>query len=130
MVDDARQIGESILRQLEQAWNAGDGAGFGAPFTEDADFVDIRGQHHRGREAIARGHQGIFDSIYRGSTVRYQLSHARPLTDDVILVHSAGTMDAPSGPMAGIHRATPSLVLVRGAGEWQVAAFHNTMVQG
>ncbi len=48
--------------------NSADGPRFGEPFIGDADFVDIRGERHRGRGAIASGHQAIFDSIYRGST--------------------------------------------------------------
>src|SRR5690349_250316 len=79
MEDDARQVGEGILRRLEEAWNAADGAGFAAPFTDDADFVAIRGDHHRTRAAIAAGHQQIFDTLYRGSTLRYSLTQARRL---------------------------------------------------
>ncbi|HEX6372824.1 MAG TPA: SgcJ/EcaC family oxidoreductase [Longimicrobium sp.] len=130
MNTDVRQAGEDVLRRLEEAWNAADGAAFAAPFTDDADFVAIRGDHHRTREAIAAGHQAIFDTIYRGSTIHYSLTHARPLTDDVILVHASQTMDAPSGPLAGAHGATATLVLVRAPDGWKVTAFHNTLVQG
>ena len=40
----------SVAAQLEEAWNAGNGASFGAVFAEDADFVTIRGELHQGRE--------------------------------------------------------------------------------
>ena len=130
MDTDVRQAGEDVLRRLEEAWNAADGAAFAAPFTEDADFVAIRGDHHRTRDAIAAGHQAIFDTIYRGSRLQYSLTHARRLTDDVILVHASQTMDAPSGPLAGAHSATATLVLVRATDGWRIAAFHNTLVQG
>lgn len=130
MEDDVRRIGEGVLRRLEEAWNAADGEAFAAPFTDDADFVAIRGDHHRTRRAIAAGHQAIFDTIYRGSTLRYDLTHARRLTDDVILAHASQTMDAPSGPLAGVHGATATLVLVRTPDGWKVAAFHNTLIQG
>jgi hypothetical protein len=33
---------EKIVASLEAAWNAGDGKAFGAPFSTDADFVNIR----------------------------------------------------------------------------------------
>jgi uncharacterized protein (TIGR02246 family) len=130
MEDDARQVGEGVLRRLEEAWNAADGAGFAAPFTDDADFVAIRGDHHRTRAAIAAGHQQIFDTIYRGSTLRYALTQARRLAEDVILVHASQAMDAPSGPLAGASAATATLVLVRTPDGWKIAAFHNTLVQG
>jgi uncharacterized protein (TIGR02246 family) len=55
---------ESIVRQLEAAWNAMDGSAFAAPFAAEADFVNIRGEHFRGQGAIAAGHAAIFQSIY------------------------------------------------------------------
>ena len=64
------QVVSTIVKELEASWNAADGARFGLPFTEDADFVTIRGEHVRTREAIAAGHQAIFDTIYKGSVVR------------------------------------------------------------
>ena len=123
-------VGEDLVALLEKAWNAGDGAAFGAAFTGDADFVAIRGDRHKSRAAIAAGHQAIFDSIYEGSTVRYEVVQERPLTDDVLLVHVAATMDAPSGPLAGRNESTASLVAVRHDDEWRIAAFHNTLVAG
>lgn len=129
MADEMRQVADDILQRLEQAWNAADADGFAAPFTDDADFVDIRGVHNRGREAIAAGHRHIFDTIYRGSRVRYAPYQARRIADGVLLAHSRATLDVPAGPLAGTHDATSSLLLVRGGGGWQVAAWHNTMMQ-
>jgi uncharacterized protein (TIGR02246 family) len=130
MDDDARQVAEPVLQRLEQAWNAADGAAFAAPFTDDADFVDIRGDHHRTRDAIGHGHQQIMETIYRGSRVRYTLEQARRLADGVILAHSSAVLDVPGGPMAGTHRAIASWVLVPAGGEWRIAAFHNTRAGG
>ena len=125
----AEEIARRILDQLGDAWNAGDGAAFGAPFAADADFVAIRGDHHHGREAIGRGHQTLFETIYQGSTVKYALRQARVLADGVILVHARGALAAPMGPLAGEHTSTITLVLVRPDPEadWQIALFHNTL---
>lgn len=38
----------SIDLSLEQARNAADGNAFGAAFATDADFVNVRPEHHRG----------------------------------------------------------------------------------
>ena len=117
-----------LLGRLERAWNGADGRAFGEPFAPDADFVDIRGEHHRGREAIAAGHQAIFDSIYEGSTVAYEPTDARELPGGVILAHATAVLRAPSGPLADENDSMLSLVLVRGGGGWEIAAFHNTLV--
>ena len=113
---------------LEAAWNAADGAAFGAGFADDAVFVDVRGGRHRGRAAIAAGHQGIFDSIYRGSTVRYVVDSVDQLGPDVAVANADATLDCPTGPMAGTNHARFTAVLVRDGRTWQAAAFHNTLV--
>ena len=51
---------ERIVERLEAAWNAMDGPAFAAAFAAEADFVNIRGEHHRGQAAIAAGHAAIF----------------------------------------------------------------------
>ena len=128
MAEGAERVATELIGRLEQAWNEADGRAFGEPFSADADFVNIRGEHHRGQEAIAAGHQAIFDSIYKDSSVDYELIQARALSGDVILAHAAGVLRAPSGPLAGEHSAVQSLVLVRGGDEWKIAGFHNTVV--
>ena len=128
MAEGAERVATELIGRLEQAWNEADGRAFGEPFSADADFVNIRGEHHRGQEAIAAGHQAIFDSIYKDSSVDYELIQARALSGDVILAHAAGVLRVPSGPLAGEHSAVQSLVLVRGDDGWKIAGFHNTLV--
>src|SRR5262245_40387451 len=89
---------ERIVRGLQDAWNEGEGDGFGAPFAAAADFVTIRGEHFRGRPAIATGHAAIFRTIYAGSTNRCDVETARLLRADVALVCVYSTLDAPRGP--------------------------------
>ena len=119
-----------VAQQLESAWNAGDGAAFAAPFAPDADFVNIRGELHSGAEAIAAGHQGIFDTIYSGSTVDYAVHQVRELSDGVILAHVRATLAVPGGPLAGRHDALASMVIVGNGDGPRVSAFHNTLVTG
>jgi uncharacterized protein (TIGR02246 family) len=124
---EGEAIVSEVVRGLEQAWNAADGAAFARPFTEDADFVNIRGEHFRTREAIAKGHQGIFDTIYKGSVVDYQVSAARTIASGVMLAHVNARLKVPTGPLAGEHPALFTMVLVENQHDWQIAAFHNTL---
>jgi uncharacterized protein (TIGR02246 family) len=127
-MDPADQIVANIVNELERAWNAADGVAFARPFAEDADFVNIRGEHHRTREAIAKGHQAIFNSVYKGSVVRMQVAAVRTLAPTVLLAHVKSTLKVPVGPLAGEHQALFSLVLVRDQDNWLIVAFHNTLV--
>ena len=124
---DAGTAAGDLATALAAAWNAADGAGFGAAFADDADFVDIRGDHHRGRAAIAGGHQAILDSIYAGSTVDYQVESVRPVADGVAVAVLGATLVAPTGPLAGTNRSRATVVLVDTAGTWRITAFHSTL---
>jgi uncharacterized protein (TIGR02246 family) len=126
LASDDRAALQHIVDRLEAAWNAGDGAAYAAPFAEDADFVNVRGEHFRERTAIAAGHAGIFGTIYAGSTNRYAIETARLLRPDVALVHVYSRLDVPAGPLAGKHAARFSLICTRDGGGWEIAALHNT----
>jgi uncharacterized protein (TIGR02246 family) len=125
---DPKTIASAFYATLQQAWNDADGAAFGAAFDADASFVDIRGVAHDGASGIGADHQRIFDTIYKGSDVRYTLETAHALSDDVIVARGRATLDAPSGPLAGIHHAVNTIVFVRTADDWRGAAFHNTLI--
>jgi uncharacterized protein (TIGR02246 family) len=87
-----------LVGGLEKAWNAADGVAFARPFAEDADFVNVRGEHFRTRDAIAKGHQGIFNTIYKGSVVHYQVIAVRAIAPGVLVAHARSTLKAPTGP--------------------------------
>ena len=74
-----------MLDHLEAAWNSADGPAFGALYALDASFVNIRGEHIQGSAAIGAGHEGIFTTIYAGSTNRMELVSAEQLADGVEL---------------------------------------------
>jgi uncharacterized protein (TIGR02246 family) len=121
-------IPQAIMQRLEHAWNSANGVAFGEPFSTDANFVAIRGDLHTGRDAIAEGHQQILHTIYAGSTIRYKVLQARQLDDRVILAHGQCTLNAPSGPLAGEHMSTITVVLLKRDDQYEIAAFHNTLI--
>jgi len=128
MSAESGPIVADIVAQLEKAWNAADGEAFARPFADDADFVNIRGEHFRTREVIARGHQGIFNSIYKDSVVHLEPIGVREIAPAVLLAHVRSLLQVPAGPLAGQHRALFSLVLTRDHDDWLIASFHNTLV--
>jgi len=125
---DGRRIVSDLVAQLETAWNLADGWAFARPFAEDADFVNIRGDHFRSRDVIAQGHQVIFDTIYKGSIVSYQLTEVRPIAPGVLVAHVRAALKAPTGPLAGEHASLFTIVVVQHDSDWRIAAFHNTLV--
>ena len=129
LTTEAQTVATEALARLESAWNAADGAAFGAVYTADASFVTIRGDRLLGAEAIGAGHAGIFATIYAGSVNRMELVRAESLAPDVVLAISANTLDSPAGPLAGVHQAMSTSVIVRQAdGAWRIVSTHNTLV--
>lgn len=127
--EDEAAIRENV-RQMESGWNAKSGAQFARPFAEDADYVVINGMYMKGREAIAQAHQGIFDTIYKESTVSLSVKQLRMLRPDVAVVHVTGTNKYKLGGEAQVSEAILTLVMTKESGGWKIAAFQNTQVKG
>ena len=92
--------------------------------------MNIRGEHHRGSIAIGRGHQGIFDTIYAGSRVRYEPELARSVAPGIIVALAAATLEVPAGPFQGVHNARMTVVIAEDDDRWLITAFHNTILAG
>ena len=125
---DLAWAAQAITQRLERAWNDADGSAFGEPFGTEADFVTIRGDLNTGRDAIAAGHQQIFDTIYAGSTVAYRVMQTRALGDWIVLAHIQATLNVPGGPMAGEHATTVTAVMIKHDDGYEITAFHNTQI--
>ena len=136
MFDEAteRRAISELGRALQDAWNRGDAAGYGALFTDDADFVAWTGAYGRGRQAIEDAHRRLFDGPLAGSRMVLvddaesappeSLRFVRPDTAIMIalgVVTLAGQVA--TGPD---HEAVQTFVLVKNGNRWQVTAFHNT----
>jgi len=129
MPNDPTAIAAELFDRLEKAWNAGDGAAFGEPFADVTDFVDIRGTHHHGDgAAMGRGHQRIFDTIYKGSIIRYEVTSARVAAPGCLVATVSATLDSPSGPMLGISRSHITALIVDQGGRSVITTFQNTLV--
>lgn len=118
----------AIVKTLEDGWNAGDAAKFASPFAVDADYVIVNGQHIRTRAVIDFGHKQIFGSIYKGSKNASTVKQIRFLRPDVALVHVQWNL-VYGEKLESKAQAMNSLVVVKNAGKWEIAGFHNTPVE-
>ena len=120
---DEAAIRESV-KQLESGWNTRSGALFAKPFAEDADYVIINGGYIKGRAAIEAGHQRIFDTIYKDTTLSLTVKQIRFLRSDVAVVHVTGQRVGPGKDV--VNDAIITLVMTKEKQGWVIAAFQNT----
>ncbi|MFG2059544.1 SgcJ/EcaC family oxidoreductase [Micromonospora sp. NPDC048930] len=126
-IHPATEAIHALLDRLADSWARGDGAGYGACFTDDASYVTYVGTHYRGAAEIGAAHQALFDSFLKGTRLTVEVVELRFLTDDVAVLVSRGATGKGG-------RAKPDKVqtwtLVRTTDDrWRVAAFHNTRHQ-
>ena len=117
------------FQRLLDAWARGDGPGYGAGFTDDADYVAFDGSRTVGRPAIADSHQRLFGTWLRGTRLTGRIETVRFLGPDVALVHATGgTIFAGEAAPRPSRDSIQTLVAVRRDGEWRFTAFHNTRI--
>jgi uncharacterized protein (TIGR02246 family) len=99
------------------AWRAGDGQAFAAPFSDAAVFVGFDGSVMRGREQIASVHQELFDRWLKGSRLVDERTEVRFVGPDVAIVHAlGGTVMRGKAEAAPERDSIQTLVAVRGDG--------------
>jgi uncharacterized protein (TIGR02246 family) len=115
----------AAVASLAEAWAAGDGRAFAKPFAEDADYTVWNGLYIKGREEIARGHDQIFSTFYKGTKIRLDVRAVRFLREDVAVVHAEGRLVKKDEEFPADPHVVPVLVLARDKGRWQIVVFQN-----
>ncbi|HXL08597.1 MAG TPA: SgcJ/EcaC family oxidoreductase [Candidatus Bathyarchaeia archaeon] len=110
----------AIHRRMIDAWNAGDGAAFAAPFTDDADFVAWEGTHLKGRQELAVFTQQIFDTVVKGSRLEGEVKFVRFLSPVLAVMHSVVRVTLHGQTKASPGRDSMELTVVtKRDGEWR-----------
>ncbi|WP_433477279.1 SgcJ/EcaC family oxidoreductase [Spirillospora sp. CA-142024] len=116
---------QDLFARLTAAWDAGDGAAYGACFTAGATYITYVGTLYRGAEEIGDAHQALFDSFLKGTKLACEIVDIRLTTPDTAVVITRGdTYKKAPGKLKKLQTNT----VVRGAdGQWRLAAFQNTL---
>jgi uncharacterized protein (TIGR02246 family) len=130
--------GDEAIRQLlatvAASWARGDGYAFASVFSDDADFMSLRGKRTHGRAAIAAAHNRLFSTVYRGSKVELDVEQIRFLRPDIAIVDIAARypgqgIPGPDGKSVGSHSYGMAVIERRPAG-WEIVAFQNMFPLG
>ncbi len=120
----------ALVRHLEDTWNRNDGLSYAALFTGDCDYIAFDGTYLKGREANAEHHQRLFDSVLRGSRLKFTRVAVRFLSPDVALMHGDGSVMMPwQSTVVPARRSLQTYVVVKEEDGWRIAAFQNVRVR-
>ena len=139
--DEDRAV-RAVIARCEAAWNAADATTFAAQMHDDVDFIGVLGERYTGKEIVESGHRHIFSTIYKDSKACYSVERLRFLKPDiaVAVIHEKITSHLPQAVIASTARqrqmspdlhdseARATLSLIKHAGAWKIATFHNTSV--
>ena len=135
---DATAADEAAIRTVmdrgAEAFNRHDAAACAAVYTSDADLVNVRGDHLKGRTAIEHGLASAFAGRYKDAQMTRGPVTIRFLRPDVALAHVKNVITGVSGPEGtegtggGVQTELGLRVFVKEDGAWRVAALHNTRV--
>ena len=120
---------EGLVQAFVDGWNAGDGAACSRSFAADADFTAITGLKAKGRDVIAKGHDEILATIYRGTQNSAVVESVRFLRPDVAVADVTFRFVGDVRPF-GIEKTTCGLVCSKENGNWSIAVFRNMIPFG
>jgi uncharacterized protein (TIGR02246 family) len=121
----------TILADLAACWNRADGAGYGALFTDDADYIDVTGARTQGGAAIGQLHQFLWDRFLKGSILDTNgEADIQLIAPDVAIVIATGAAKLAGQATAPADRQSiNTTVLVKRDQVWRIRAFQNGRVQ-
>jgi uncharacterized protein (TIGR02246 family) len=120
-----------VITEMTEGFNRHDPEAATRMYKADADFVSVRGEVGLGRNAAERGLRRIFETRAKMATLQTEDIKIRFIRSDVALAHVTNELSglvAPDGQKLPAHRELSLRVFVKDDGVWQVASFHNTML--
>ena len=82
-----------------------------------------------GREAIEKGHTGIFSTFLKDSTNIATVKSIRFLRPDIAVVHAEWNLEVRAYGRTEKRRAMSTMLMTKDGGKWSIAAFQNTPIQ-
>lgn len=119
----------AVVQEIIGAWNRHDMDAFAKAFTEDADFVNVRGVRWIGRRAIKEAHAASHSTMFKTSQLTLRESSVRFLRPDIAVARSITEVTGQTGASGEIlppRSAMLTLIMVNDDGRWMIVVAQNT----
>ncbi len=133
---DPQTVIQTMLETQQDAWNKNDNVAYASVFSDDVDFINIRGQIFSGKTAVTQVHGQIFAGPFKGSNISVVLRRFTLLGPTVALVDTDQTVTNYAGLPPGIAPTTAGtlvthfkyIALKQDDGSWKFTSGQNTSV--
>jgi uncharacterized protein (TIGR02246 family) len=119
-----------LVSEFANTWNRHDMKAMHDLDTEDVHWVNVSGNHWRGKATVYKGHDTIHRTFYAKSPMAVEQVEVRSIAPDVAV--AVGTMKFAPGTIPGATipemRTRGSFAAVKRDGVWKFAHFQNTTI--
>jgi uncharacterized protein (TIGR02246 family) len=105
--------------------------GFGDLFTEDADWINIKGMHWTGKSDLVKAHEILFKMIYPNGGYAYTNVTLRAVTPEVavvVMLEFSPEGKSPDGAILPAGQDELSFVVLKQKDTWKITHGHNTVI--
>jgi uncharacterized protein (TIGR02246 family) len=125
---DANAI-RTLVNRMCEAWSRGDALAYADCFSNDSDYVTYNGMHLHGRRENADLHHALFRGMLKGTRVSANIESLTFLSQDIALIHTAGSGAKRGRTDSGIRKSIQTLIVVKQDGHWRIRSFQNTRIR-
>ena len=119
-----KELPTTPIETFVAAWNRTDAGMLASAFATDADFTAVNGLRASGRELIGGGHDELFRTVFRGTTLAAKVLAVRDLAPGLAAVEAE--LSFPKGSPIGATRALAHYIARQTAsGKWEIIVFRN-----
>ena len=121
----------AVVSEFASTWNRHDMVRMHELDTEDVEWINVTGNHWRGKAAVYKGHDTIHRTIFAKTEMSVESAVVRVIASDVVVAVATmkfGPVIIPSGQEIPELKTRGSFILVKLGGRWKIAHFQNTSV--
>ncbi len=131
-LDSADELAiRAVVAEFASTWNRHDMLGMHDLDTEDVEWINVTGNHWRGKAAVFKGHAALHRTIFAKTEMSVESAVLRAIAQDAAVAVATMTFAPvvmPSGHEIPELTTRGSFILVKHGGTWKIAHFHNTSV--
>lgn len=120
---------QKVINLYVKAWNQQQGRGFSNDFSEEADFVNLFGEHFSGKADIEKRHIEILQTFLKGSVLEITHTHFREVYPGLVIAHVYWQLFLEKMSVNDPWKGLFTQVFIYSNNKWEITASQNTLIK-